>query len=110
MIQIITLVDENNRQISTGRGIYDSTPDGPGTFEYNGTTVKAVFRNKTKNGRSFVLVTNFNEYDSFIIDSDNNMYGELKGLFYNSKYGVSVVGFDNPDTKRGLDCQNLLEN
>jgi hypothetical protein len=110
MIQIITLIDENNRAISRGRGIYDTVSDGPGTFNYNGKTVKAVFRNKTKNGRNFVLVTNFDGYDSFIIDSNNNMYGELKGLFYNSKYGISVIGFDNPDSKNDIDCQNLLEN
>ena len=111
MIQIIILVDVNDRSISRGRGVYDTVSDGAGQFDYNGTTTKATFRNKTKNGRSFVLVTGFEEYDSFIIDEDNNFYGELRGLFYNSKYGVSVIGFDNPDRNLGeIECENEFDN
>lgn len=111
MIQIIILVDVNDRSISRGRGVYDTVSDGAGQFDYNGTTTKATFRNKTKNGRSFVLVTGFEEYDSFIIDEDNNFYGELRGLFYNSKYGVSVEGFYERDKDIGeIGCQNLFDN
>jgi len=112
MIQIITTVDENNPEITHGRGIYDVVSDGPGTFNYNGKITKATFRNKTKNGRNFVLVTNFDGYDAFIIDSGNNFYGELKGLFYYSKYGVSVPSFNNPESKNPgeINCQNLFDN
>jgi hypothetical protein len=88
MIEIIT--NNLSEGKTTGRSKYDSQSDGAGTFLFNGKSTKAQFKNKTKNGRNFILVNQFDKKNSsFIVYEDDTFIGVIDGATYLSRYGLT---------------------
>jgi len=95
MIELnITSISEGR---STGRSKYDVQSDGTGNFLYNGELTKARFKNQIKNNREFILVSNFDKYNSsFAIYVDDTFIGVIEGKTYLSRYGLTQESQPQP--------------